>query len=146
MAERQARPDCGRTPTVQAYSNRFTEKGRQSLQLKLGSATYTVNIDVEESGIDISEATYGLQLKLDATGRSNEESNPATWESNGVTTSFEGVDWASSGWVDGALRLTNGAKAVIHTKPFSPPMSRPPASLSRSRCVSATSWTGRPRS
>lgn len=105
--------------TVQAYSNRFTEKGRQSLQLKLGSATYTVNIDVEESGIDISEATYGLQLKLDATGRSNEESNPATWESNGVTTSFEGVDWASSGWVDGALRLTNGAKAVIHTKPFS---------------------------
>ena len=105
--------------TVQTYSNRFTEKGRQSLQLKLGSATYTINIDVEESGIDISEATYGLQFKLDATGRSNEESNPATWESNGVTTSFEGVDWASSGWVDGALRLTNGAKAVIHTKPFS---------------------------
>lgn len=105
--------------TVQTYSNRFTEKGRQSLQLKLGSTTYTVNIDVEESGIDISEATYGLQFKLDAAGRSNEESDPATWESNGVTTSFEGVDWASSGWVDGALRLANGAKAVIHTKPFS---------------------------
>ena len=105
--------------TVQNYSNRFTEKGRQSLQLKLGSTTYTVNLDVEESGIDISEATYGLQFKLDATGRSNEESNPATWESNGITTSFEGVDWASSGWVDGALRLINGAKAIIHTKPFS---------------------------
>ena len=29
------------------------------------------------------------------------------------------MDWASSGWVDGALRLVNGAKAIIHTKPFS---------------------------
>lgn len=105
--------------TVQIYSNRFTEKGNQTIQLKLGSSTYTINLNIAESGIDISEATYGLQFKLDATGRSNEESNPATWESNGVTTSFEGVDWASSGWVDGALRLTNGAKAVIHTKPFS---------------------------
>ena len=104
--------------TTQSYSNRFTEKGKQSIQLKLGSTTYTINLDVAESGIDISEATYGLQLKLDATGRSNEESNPATWESNGVTTSFEGVDWASSGWVNGALRLANGAKATIHTKPF----------------------------
>ena len=105
--------------TVQVYSNRFTEKGNQSIQLKLGSSTYTINLSIAESGIDINEATYGLQFKLDATGRSNEESNPATWESNGVTTSFEGVDWASSGWIDGAFRLTNGAKAVIHTKPFS---------------------------
>lgn len=105
--------------TTQVYSNRFTEKGKQSVQLRLGSTTYTINLDVSESGIDISEATYGLQFKLDATGRSNEESNPATWESNGVTTSFEGVDWASSGWLNGALRLTNGAKATIHAKPLS---------------------------
>lgn len=105
--------------TTQTYSNRFTGKGSQTIQLKLGSTTYTLNINVAESGIDISEATYGLQFKLDANGRSNEESDPAVWESSGVTTSFEGVDWASSGWVDGALRLVNGAKAIIHTKPFS---------------------------
>ena len=105
--------------TTQTYSNRFTGKGSQTIQLKLGSTTYTLNINVAESGIDISEATYGLQFKLDANGRSNEESAPAVWESSGVTTSFEGVDWASSGWVDGALRLVNGAKAIIHTKPFS---------------------------
>lgn len=104
--------------TTQVYGNRFTEKGTHTLQLKLGSDSYAITLDVTDSGIDISEATYGMQFKLDATGRSNEESAPATWESNGVTTSFEGVDWASSGWVDGALRLANGAKAVIHTKPF----------------------------
>ena len=105
--------------TTQIYSNRFTEKGAQTLQLRLGSCIYAIVLDVSESGVDINEATYGLQYKLDATGRSNEESDPAKWESNGITTSFEGVDWASSGWVNGALRLANGAKAVIHSKPFS---------------------------
>lgn len=104
---------------TQTYSNRFTGEGEQTLQLQLGSCIYAIAIDVSESGVDINEATYGLQYKLDATGRSNDESDPAKWESNGVTTSFEGVDWASSGWVDGALRLANGAKAVIHSKPFS---------------------------
>ncbi len=106
--------------TAQTYTNRFTEKGRQTLQMKLGSATYTIHVDVAESGIDIGEARYGLQLKLDAAGRSNDESpeDRAKWESNGITTSFENVDWGSSGWVDGALKLTNGARATIGYRPF----------------------------
>lgn len=105
--------------TVQTYSNRFTEKGRQTLQLKLGASTYTINADVTESGVELSEAAYGLQFKLDANGRSNDESNPAVWESNGVTTSFEGVDWGSSGWINGALKLINGARATVDFRPFS---------------------------
>ena len=106
--------------TAQTYTNRFTEKGRQILQLKLGSASYTIHIDVAESGIDIGEAQYGLQFKLDAAGRSNDESpdDRAKWESNGITTSFENVDWGSSGWIDGALKLTNGARATIGYRPF----------------------------
>lgn len=107
--------------TAQTYTNRFTEKGRQTLQLKLGSANYTIQVDVSESGIDIGEAQYGLQFKLDAAGRSNDESpdDRSKWESNGITTSFESVDWGSSGWIDGALKLTNGARATIGYKPFS---------------------------
>ncbi len=106
--------------TAQTYTNRFTEKGRQILQLKLGSASYNIHVDVAESGIDIGEAQYGLQFKLDAAGRSNDESpdDRAKWESNGITTSFENVDWGSSGWIDGALKLTNGAVATIGYKPF----------------------------
>lgn len=106
--------------TVQTYTNRFTEKGRQTLLLKLGSAIYAIYVDVAESGIDIGEAQYGLQFKLDAAGRSNDESpdDRAKWESNGITTSFENVDWGSSGWIDGALKLTNGAVATIGYKPF----------------------------
>ena len=104
--------------TVQNYSNRFTEKGETTLTFKTGSTRYDISVDVTESGIDISEATYGLQLKLDAAGRSNGETDPAQWESNGVRTTFEGFDWESSGWIDGALKLTNGARATIGFKPF----------------------------
>ena len=104
--------------SVQTYSNRFTEQGVQALQLKLGSTSYSLTVDVTESGVDVSEASYCLLFKLDAAGRSNGESNPGTWESNGVETTFENVDWSSSGWTGEALKLTNGAKAVIGYKPF----------------------------
>ena len=105
--------------SVQTYGNRFTEKGTQTLQLKLGATAYTLDIDVTESGVDIAEASYGLLFKLDAAGRSNEESDPAVWEAGGVKTTFENVDWSSSGWTGNALKLVNGAKATIGYKPFS---------------------------
>ena len=104
--------------SVQTYGNRFTEKGTQTLQLKLGATAYTLHIDVTESGVDIAEAGYGLLFKLDAAGRSNEESDPAVWEAGGVKTTFENVDWSSSGWTGNALKLVNGAKATIGYKPF----------------------------
>lgn len=50
--------------SVQTYGNRFTEKGTQTLQLKLGATAYTLDIDVTESGVDIAEASYGLLFKL----------------------------------------------------------------------------------
>lgn len=104
--------------SVQTYGNRFTEKGTQTIQLKLGATTYTLDIDVTESGVDIAEASYGLLFKLDAAGRSNGESDPAVWEAGGVSTTFENVDWSSSGWTGNALKLVNGAKATIGYKPF----------------------------
>ncbi len=99
--------------TAQTYRNRFTEQGRQKMQLKVGATTYTFHIDVTESGIDISETTHGLQVKLSPSGRSNGESDPARWENNGVKTTFEGFDWNSNGWTGDSLKLTGGAKAVI---------------------------------
>lgn len=99
--------------TAQNYVNRFVSKGRQTMLFTLGSVEYTFYVDVAGSSIDISEASYGLSLKLSPSGRSNGESNPAVWESNGVKTSFEGFDWSSNGWTGESLKLTNGAKAVV---------------------------------
>ena len=99
--------------STQVYSNRFMQQGENAMKFICAATEYLFYIDVVESGIDINETTYGLKFKLDATGRSNEESNPGTWSDEGVETIFEGVDWKTSGWIDGALKLINGARATI---------------------------------
>ncbi len=104
--------------TTQVYSNRFLSQGENAMKFVSGNTEYPFYVDVVESGIDISETTEGLRLKLDATGRSNEEENPATWGDGTVETVFEGVDWQTSGWFDGTLRLINGAKMTICDTPL----------------------------
>lgn len=104
---------------VQTYKNRFTEQGRNELIFKCGSTEYPFNINVVKSSIDISETTYGLQMKLTADGRSNTEANPAEWSSNGIQTIFnDRFDWSSNGWTGKSLKLTNGASIEIGCKPF----------------------------
>lgn len=104
--------------TTQVYTNRFLEQGDVAMVLKCGTTEYKLNVKVTESGIDLSEATAGLVLKLTAAGRSNAESNPAEWRYNDVQTVFEGFDWQSNGWTGDALKLTNGANVEIGYKPF----------------------------
>ena len=102
--------------STQVYSNRFTEQGENSMKFVCGVTEYPFYIDVAESDIDISETTYGLKMKLDATGRSNEESEPDVWADGDIFTTFENVDWKTSGWIDNSLKLINGAKATINYK------------------------------
>ena len=104
--------------TTQVYTNRFLEQGDVAMVLKCGTTEYKLNVKVTESGIDLSEATTGLVLKLTAAGRSNAESEPAEWRYNDVQTVFEGFDWQSNGWTGDALKLTNGANVEIGYKPF----------------------------
>lgn len=104
--------------TTQVYTNRFLEQGDVAMVLKCGATEYKLNVKVTESGIDLSEATAGLVLKLTAAGRSNAESEPAEWRYNDVQTAFEGFDWQSNGWTGDALKLTNGANIEIGYKPF----------------------------
>lgn len=104
--------------TVQTYINRFTSQGMQQMKIVCGATEYHLGIEVEKSGIDISEAAHGLKLKLSAAGRSNGEADPAHWEYGSVKTTFDGVDWNTSGWTGDALKLINGAKARIDFAPF----------------------------
>lgn len=86
------------------------------------SKTHTFT--VTEAEIDVEAETNDLDFFLTSAGRSNDEENPATWENNNVTTTFENVNWSSSGWIedengDVALRLNGDARATINFKPFS---------------------------
>ena len=104
--------------TVQTYTNRFLEQGEVEMEMQCGGTAYRLNVDVTESSVDLGEATSGLRLKLTAAGRSNSESEPGEWASNGVQTTFKGFDWSSNGWTGDALKLTNGASIEIGLKPF----------------------------
>ena len=104
--------------TVQTYTNRFTEQGVQPMKFVCGAVEYPFSVDVQKSSIDIQEATLGLQLKLNASGRSNGEADPAHWEHGSTRTTFSHFDWSTSGWNSGALKLMNGASAVVDYKPF----------------------------
>ena len=91
--------------------------------IKVEDTKRSFDIKVNEFEIDIEPTTNNLELHLSSGGRSNSEINPAVWESNGITTTFNNVNWATSGWLpdsngDTALHLTGGATATINFKPF----------------------------
>lgn len=104
--------------TRQTYTSRYTESGTVTEKYVCGSTEYSFSIVVEASAIDVQKATANLNFELSATGRSNEESNPAVWTDGSVSTIFTGFDWKSSGWNGDALVMKNGAKIVINAMPF----------------------------
>lgn len=129
--------------TVQTYSNRFTEQEQVSMKFVCGDTEYPFFIDVTQSPIDIGEATSGLVLKLIASGRSNTEGNPASWEYENIKTVFTGFDWKSNGWTGDALKLTNGASIDIGYKPFSTDASTSGASYEfELKCSNVTDRNG----
>lgn len=69
--------------------------------------------------VNIELPIDSLVLNLDADGRSNQESNPASWNYGDYWADFSGINWESTGWKDGALFLQNGAKAIINFPLFS---------------------------
>ena len=79
---------------------------------------------VTESDIDVEAVTNDLELYLTSTGRSNGEDNPDVWAYNDISTTFDNINWNTTGWVnddngDTVLRLNGDATAEIDLKPFS---------------------------
>ena len=92
-------------------------------RIKYGDIHKTHKLNVVESAIDIDVETVGAELILSSAGRSNNEVQPDVWEYGDTTTSFENVNWKSSGWLkdehgDVCLRLSGGATATIDFQPF----------------------------
>lgn len=97
------------------FVSSFTTIETKSMALVCGATEYPFYISVAAGAIDLSEQTSGLMLKLSPNGRSNSESQPDNW---GDITTFQDVDWRSSGWLNNTLKLANGAKAVVGFKPY----------------------------
>ncbi len=104
--------------SYQRYSTRYTAKGSSSSVYELEGYKRSFSVEVLPSTLEGVGIKEGAILELLAAGRSNIEAKPAQWTSGSVRTSFEGVDWRSSGWTGEALQLLNGAKARISYQPF----------------------------
>lgn len=95
------------------------EDGAKTLTVNYANSSLDFNVEVDKSDLNVKEATEGLVTKLSAKGRSNNESNPAVWENNGVATSFNGFAWnETQGWNNGQLVISKGASIEVNISPF----------------------------
>lgn len=102
----------------QGHTERMMRAGASSYVYSLEGRDKTIGIEVvanTASGLGIKE---GAALELLSEGRSNSEESRNEWTSGTTTTTFEGVDFSSSGWLASNLHLMGGAKAIVHYKPF----------------------------
>ena len=102
----------------QGHTERMMRAGASSYVYTLEGREKAIGIEVvanTASGLGIKE---GAALELLSEGRSNSEESRSEWTSGTATTTFEGVDFSSSGWIASNLHLMGGAKATVHYKPF----------------------------
>ena len=108
---------------LQLWNTRYYPLGDVKFTVRLREISRSYIIHVDEFYLPIEPVTNDMELYLTSANRSNSETNPAIWEYNGITTEFNNVNWASSGWIedtngDTSLHLTGGSTAVIKYKPF----------------------------
>jgi hypothetical protein len=108
--------------TKQLWSVRDVPVGAAILEITYGTITRSHTINVLKNDIDVSIKEDDLEFQLYAGGKSNEDIDRDVWENNGISTTFEYVNYESTGWVETdtgtALRLFGKATAKILFKPF----------------------------
>lgn len=109
--------------TRQTWSTRDYPVGQVTFMITYGSINKSHTIIVIENDIDVSVKETDLEFQLRAAGKSNNDNDRDVWTSGDVTTTFEYINWESTGWVndengDTALRLSGDAKATINFMPF----------------------------
>lgn len=109
--------------TRQTWSTRNYPVGQVKFTITYGNISKSHTITVVENNIDISIKETDLEFQLRAAGKSNSDNDRDIWVSGDITTTFEYINWESTGWIndengDTALRLSGDAKATINFMPF----------------------------
>lgn len=109
--------------TRQTWSTRDYPIGEVTFTITYGTINKSHTINVIKNDIDVSVKQSDLEFQLRAAGKSNNDNDRDVWTSGDVTTTFEYVNWESTGWVndekgDTTLRLSGDAKATINFMPF----------------------------
>lgn len=109
--------------TRQIWSTRDYPVGVITFTITYGNIKKSHTITVVKNDIAVSVKETDLEFQLRAAGKSNSDNDRDVWTSGDVTTTFEYINWESTGWVDDengdtALRLSGDAKATINFMPF----------------------------
>ena len=109
--------------TRQNWSTRNYPIGEVTFVITYGNINKTHTVTVVKNDIDVSVKETDLEFQLRAAGKSNTDNDRDIWTSGNVTTTFEYINWESTGWVsdengDTTLRLSGDAKATINFMPF----------------------------
>lgn len=105
--------------TLQTWNYRPEAAGALALSIACGNAEpKVIELTVTESKLNVEAETEALALYLNTYGRSNNESDPAVWESGDIAANLTGFNWASDGWQqdeDGVtvLRVSGDARVEI---------------------------------
>ena len=108
--------NVGRTKFT--WSKVLTEVGEVAIKFVAGSAERTFNITVAESGMDVEPVAENLQLYLPAAGRSNNDLNRTVWNYEDIYCTLSDFNYVTNGWINNALKISNGASVVIPLKIF----------------------------
>lgn len=97
--------------------------GQTKFEIVCEDVTASQVIQITPTTFDKEIITEGCLLDFSASGRSNNEANPAHWEYKGITAEFNGFGWANvDGWMDTdsgqTLRFLPGDTMKINYKPF----------------------------
>lgn len=109
---------------VHTWSTRDYPAGNDvKFTISLREVSRSTFVNVKENKLPINPATNDMELYLSSENRSNTEVNPAIWSYENIDTTFNNVNWATSGWLadntgDITLHLTGGSTATIDFKPF----------------------------
>lgn len=110
--------------THQTWSTRDYPVGQVTFVITYGTISKFHDIAVVKNNIDVSVKETDLEFQLKAAGKSNSDNDRDVWADGDVNTTFEYINWESTGWVndekgDTTLRLSGDAKATINFMPFS---------------------------
>lgn len=109
--------------TEQTWTYAVDSVGETIRIIRCGDVTAVWNQNVSAGSIKAEAETESLALYLNSYGRSNNEDNPAVWESETVSCEFRNFNFTSDGWVQDdedltVLRIAGDARLVIPYKMF----------------------------
>lgn len=107
--------------TTTKLTMRAMSPGTTACRIVCKDTNYGYELNVAKSELELSEPTDNLALRLSAQGRSNSDTNRASWTYGDITTDFVGFKWGGDGWLNNALRHTDNARSTVKFMPLRQP-------------------------